>query len=111
VLALISASDLGRGTVLTEERIAALWERFRGTTTGRVQTLEAWYAGELDHRTARADAHKLAGTLGTFGHPDGSLAAAQLEQILAAHLEHARGDPRRDPNVPGLLDRIRACLA
>ena len=96
---------------MTEERIAALWERFRGTATLRVNALEAWYAGELDHHIARADAHKLAGTLGTFGRPDGSVAAAQLEQMLAAHLEHAQGDPRRDPNVPQLLDRIRACLA
>lgn len=95
---------------MTEERIAAIWEKFRGTTTRRVQTLEAWYAGELDHRTAAADAHKLTGTLGTFGHPDGSLAAAQLEQMLAAHLDGERDDPRRDPIVPQLLNRIRACL-
>ncbi|MFC8801250.1 Hpt domain-containing protein [Promicromonospora sp. NPDC057138] len=96
---------------MTEERIAVLWERFRGTTTRRVETLEAWYVGELDHRTALADAHKLTGTLGTLGRPDGSLAAAQLEQMLRAHLEDAQGDPRRDPSVPQLLDRIRACLA
>jgi len=107
----MSASDLGRGTVMTEERIAALWERFLGTTTRRVQTLEAWYTGELDHQTALTDAHKLAGTLGTYGRPDGSLAAAQLEQMLRSHLEDAQGDPRRDPNVPQLLDRIRASLA
>jgi HPt (histidine-containing phosphotransfer) domain-containing protein len=96
---------------MTEERIAALWERFRGTTTQRVQTLEAWYAGELDHQAALTDAHKLAGVFGTYGRPDGSLAAAELEQMLRSHLEDAQGDPRGDPDVPQLLDRIRACLA
>lgn len=96
---------------MTDERIATLWERFRGTTSARVRTLEAWYAGELDHQTALADAHKLAGSLGSFGRPDGSEAAAQLEQMLAAHLNHERGDPRRDPKVPHLLSRIRASLA
>jgi HPt (histidine-containing phosphotransfer) domain-containing protein len=96
---------------MTEERIAAVWERFRGTTTLRVQTLEAWYTGELDPRTALAEAHKLAGSLGTFGRADGSMAAAQLEHLLAAHLDDERGDPRRDPDVLHLLNRIRASLA
>ncbi len=96
--------------VMVEERIAALKERFRGTSARRLQTLEAWYAGDLDPEAALADAHKLAGSLGSFGHPDGSVAAAELERMLAEHLEHSRGDPRRDPGVPELLDRIRDSL-
>lgn len=95
---------------MTDEYTPGLLERFRVNTARRVQALEAWYVGELDPQTALADAHKLAGSLGTFGHPDGSAAAAQLEQMLTEHLEHTRGDPRRDPDVPQLLSRLRASL-
>lgn len=101
----------GSGAVATEERLAALWERFRGSASLRLDSLEAWYAGELDHQAALDEAHKLAGSLGTFGHPDGSVAAAHLERMLAAHLERGQDDPRSDPNVPELLTRIRASFA
>lgn len=96
---------------MTEERLTAMKERFRANAVRRLRTLEEWYIGDLDHGAALDEAHKLAGSLGTFGHPDGSLAAARLEHLLTGHLEDGGSDPRSDPEVPRLLNRIRDSLA
>lgn len=71
--------------------MAALWERFRGTTVERVDTLDA--AIEVLRSTPDAAepriagssaAHKLAGSLGTFGFPEASRLARECERILDA---------------------------
>ena len=69
--------------------VAGIWEKFRGATLERVTTLEdaviALLAGELDaglRREAERDAHKLAGSVGTFGFARGSELAREVELIL-----------------------------
>jgi diguanylate cyclase (GGDEF)-like protein len=101
--------------------LAGAWERFRETVLGRVQVLEeavvALLEGRLDEETRRRaerEAHKLAGSVGTFGFAEGSRIARYLEQALAGHapLEQAdalrlservvalRRELERDPSAP-----------
>jgi HPt (histidine-containing phosphotransfer) domain-containing protein len=76
-----------------EEKFAAamtkLWLRFRGAIFERVDRLEsaalAHKEGTLNagqRQRAVFDAHKLVGSLGTFGFPEGGEAARQLERLL-----------------------------
>jgi HPt (histidine-containing phosphotransfer) domain-containing protein len=69
--------------------IAALWLDARPRTFARIETLEAAIAalgdGGLDadlRERARQEAHKLTGSLGTFGMPDGSTHARVIELRL-----------------------------
>lgn len=71
-----------------EEEIADLWTEFRGTMLERVDTLEEVATLLLEGRSdaaalerARTAAHKLHGSLGTFGHARASELAAELEGI------------------------------
>lgn len=71
--------------------LAQLWERRRDGFAARVQRVEAAVAallrGTLEEplrAEAEAEAHKLAGALGTFGVPRGSELARELEQSFAA---------------------------
>ncbi len=88
------ASDAaGAATVHAEaeqlkEEIAGLWTEFRGTMLERVDTLEEVATLLLEGRSdaaalerARTAAHKLHGSLGTFGHARASEVAADLEAI------------------------------
>ncbi len=70
--------------------LAKVWERFRDTTLARVGTLElavlALLEGNLseDARAeAEREAHKLAGSAGTFGFPSSSRIAKEIEQRFA----------------------------
>jgi HPt (histidine-containing phosphotransfer) domain-containing protein len=71
--------------------IARLWQRSRPIVLERVAALQetatALAAGRLDAkdvRAARTDAHKLVGSLGTFGVERGSELARCIEQELEA---------------------------
>jgi ActR/RegA family two-component response regulator len=71
--------------------LATIWERFQGTMTQRVAVLEqaamALLEGTLDdelRRQAEREAHKLAGTVGTFGFMEGSRLAREMEHMLQA---------------------------
>lgn len=68
-------------------------ERFRGTFAADLALLlefnQRLQAGELDptqQQTARQRAHQLAGSLGSFGYPQGSKLARSLEHLLLADL-------------------------
>lgn len=78
--------------------IAALWERFKETNFARLTVLELAATAVLedtldDHlrRRAEAEAHKLAGAVGTFGFAEGSRVAREIEYLLkgAAPLQQA----------------------
>jgi diguanylate cyclase (GGDEF)-like protein len=65
------------------------WERFRGTILARVDEVEgaavALLEGKLDpdrRRLAEREAHKLAGSVGTFGFAQGSRLAREAETLL-----------------------------
>ena len=69
---------------------ARIWERGRDEVTRRLQTVEQAVAGVLRDQleaTTRAqaehEAHKLAGSLGMLGLPQGSALAREIEQALA----------------------------
>lgn len=69
--------------------IAEVWERFKDRIGHRITVLEqaaiALRGGILDDRlreSATQDAHKLIGSLGTFGFENGSKVAREIEQIF-----------------------------
>ena len=73
------------------EQIARVWDTSRGTMSARLDAVDAagaaLLAGSLGDETraaAMVAAHKLAGSLGTFGLPDGSALATELEVMLRA---------------------------
>ena len=74
-----------------DDALRAIWERRRAEVIGRLDSIETAVAALLaggvpeDLRAAaERDAHKLAGSAGTFGFPRASELAAELEQALAA---------------------------
>lgn len=67
-----------------------MWQRYAGVAAQRVALLEDFAAALADGTTSEVQrsealtaAHKLAGSLGTYGRP-GSERARELEQLLAA---------------------------
>jgi len=87
--------------------IAALWDEAHERALARVDVVEeavaALLAGGLDRdlaERARREAHKLAGSLGTFGMPEGTDHARALERRLE------EGAAPRD--APALADRVAA---
>lgn len=73
------------------EALDELKARFLTTTATRLAPLEAAAAaaatGALDaelRARARKEAHRLAGSLGTFGYPESSRRAARIEALLEA---------------------------
>ena len=71
--------------------VGEIWKRSRPKTLERVDTVEraivALLEGMLDEelrRLAEREAHKLAGTVGTFGFAEGSRLARGIEQAFAA---------------------------
>ena len=74
----------------TSARIAQAWaDRFKAVTHERVAILDNFLTAVLanqgsdeSHQQARITAHKLAGSLGGFGFPEGSKIAKKIEQIL-----------------------------
>lgn len=87
--------------------ITRLWARSRPVVLERIAALQAT-AGELaagrlapqELEDARADAHKLVGSLGTFGIPQGSDLARGVER----ELEGEGGNPAR---LRDLLAQLR----
>jgi HPt (histidine-containing phosphotransfer) domain-containing protein len=82
--------------------MAALWERFRGATLERLDTLEGalrLLRAAPHAATPRADAisaaHKLAGSLGTFGFGEASRLARECDRML-----------ENEPLTPATLDLL-----
>ncbi len=102
--------------------IAEVWQRVKGSVEARVSTLEdavgALLLGDLtpeQRRSAEREAHKLAGSLGTFGLSRGSELARELEYALGADAELSQAQaPRLAELVLALrheLDRDAAAAA
>lgn len=71
--------------------LAKVWERFRDTTLARVGTLESAVLELLEgtlseeaRAAAEREAHKLAGSSGTFGFPRSSRVAKEIEQRFSS---------------------------
>src|SRR5687767_9867342 len=91
--------------------IRRIWENSRGVVSARIDVLEELAEARANQtltqeqqQTAVREAHKLAGALGTFGFPGGSVAARELELLLNAG---AAPDARRWSD---LVQTIRAEL-
>ncbi|HEY0017046.1 MAG TPA: response regulator [Longimicrobium sp.] len=70
--------------------VAGVWARYRGQVLARVDVLEAAAMGVLEgrldregRREAEREAHKLAGSVGTFGFAEGSRLSREAEALLA----------------------------
>ncbi len=73
-------------------KIAGVWERFQGHVSDQISVIERAIAavaqGSVDAdllAAAQLEAHSLAGSLGTFGFPEGSRLAALIESALRDH--------------------------
>lgn len=95
--------------------LASLWAKFREATMKRVavldQAAQALIAGKLEltvRHEAEREAHKLRGALGTFGFPEGSRIAAELEQHLGGELPLT---PDHGRLIAELLVALRAELS
>ncbi len=84
----MSASDPSREQALARA-MAELWDRFRAAALERVDVLErageAAASGGLSmemQSVARAEAHKLVGSLGSFGVHGGTALAREAERLL-----------------------------
>lgn len=83
--------DGGDKTSALSAVIDSMWEKFLPEIRNRAQTLEdaahSAAAGKLsqtEREAAQAAAHKLAGTLGTFGLGRGTKLARELERMFVA---------------------------
>jgi diguanylate cyclase (GGDEF)-like protein len=92
--------------------IAELWQRFAPVMRRRLAALDeaamAAIENRLDEstrRTAEGEAHKLAGSLGTFGAPHGSEAAREAELMLEGSAPLTTAQVLR---LSELVERLRA---
>ena len=90
--------------------MAAMWEEARPRIMGRLAVLQAAASAAADggldlsaRREAEGEAHKLAGSLGMFGYPDGTDVARELETML-------EGDGALDAGFGALVARLVAIL-
>lgn len=104
-------------------KVAEIWQRTKGASLERVASLAAIVA-PLQTGTLSADqsqqaiqtAHKLAGSLGTFGFDAGSRLARQLEAVLTAAVQPTGGIPPQQqeplaPQVETLVSAIRGIVS
>lgn len=100
--------------------IGALWERFKGVAFDRLETLEAAIVAQLEgrldvtqKRRAEREAHKLAGSVGTFGFAEGSRLAREIEVLLQGALGEAETLRLSDLSVElrGVLERANGARA
>ena len=90
--------------------MAAMWEEARPRIMERLAVLQAAASAAADggldlsaRREAEGEAHKLAGSLGMFGYPDGTDVARELETML-------EGDGALDAGFGALVARLVAIL-
>lgn len=69
--------------------MAPLWERYKGAMTARMSAIEGATSlllegalSESERKKAHGEAHKLAGSIGTFGYLEASRLARQVEELL-----------------------------
>ena len=92
------------------QRLAETWSRAKSKMLARIELLEqagsAWLEKRLDTELrlqAQNEAHKLAGSLGTFGLPAGSRFARELERTLEGGLRVSESQALRFLEVAAAL--------
>ncbi len=96
--------------------IGALWKARRGEVLAQVGVLESAVRSlasgnlsEAERRFAQGEAHKLAGSAGTFGFPHGTVLAREIEGLLTegcaptARLRALVGDLRAELETEPVL--------
>ena len=92
------------------KKIKAAWATFKNVTQERIETLEQLTASISRHQvdselraTAKSAAHKLAGSLGGFGFPQGSILAKEIENLLASDFT----DPAQEQHFIRLVSSLK----
>ena len=92
-------------------KIKRAWSIFKETTDKRIAILDNLLAALADNKVdeklqqeAKSSAHKLAGSLGGFGFPEGSKLAKQIENLL----EHEEVDREEIKELSELVDSLHA---
>jgi HPt (histidine-containing phosphotransfer) domain-containing protein len=98
-----------------QEMLQAMWKTSRPAILERFQTIrdaeKMLAAGSLDdgaRKNAESAAHKLAGVLGTFGLPQGTQLASQIEALLASS---SPLDTTHAHELARKLDELEAIIA
>lgn len=103
-----------------ELSVAEIWQRTQGMSLKRiaalsqfVPTLKAAQVDQASRQQAIQIAHKLAGSLGTFGYETGSQLARQLESLLQLKLEPLTQLAQRQiaPQVEQFVNALQAELS
>ncbi len=91
-----------------------LWEQFKGLVLERVAVMEqaavALGGGSLEEglrRRAEIEAHRLAGSLGSIGFPEGTRISREIESLLH---ETATLSQERAPQLSSLVAALRQAL-
>ena len=114
------ASSPNPAAEATRQLLATLWERNRPVTLERLAELdhaaEASATGTLTaeaRRSAISTAHKLAGSLGMFGYPEGTELARNIEQLLESAGENSGGSltSAQALSLRELTESLRASLS
>ena len=98
------------------EAMNRLWQKFLPQMEERVATLQAaaeqMAAGaalsQEEQRMASADAHKLAGVLGTFGLKEGTELAREAESLYSEPLD---ADPATAERLATIAKRLKLVIA
>jgi HPt (histidine-containing phosphotransfer) domain-containing protein len=98
-----------------QEMLQAMWKTSHPAILERFQTIrdaeKMLAAGSLDdgaRKNAESAAHKLAGVLGTFGLPQGTQLASQIEALLASS---SPLDATHSGALARQLDQLEAVIA
>lgn len=91
--------------------MASLWERYKGVMTARMSVIDGAMRqlreGELsdsEREKAHAEAHKLAGSIGTFGYLEASRLAREIEVLLDPQGPLGEAEAEK---LSALTDRLR----
>jgi len=98
------------------EAMNRLWQKFLPQMEERVTTLQSAAArlasgdslSEEERGHAGAEAHKLAGVLGTFGLKDGTELAREAEGLFEGSLD---ADPAVVTRLTSIAERLKALIA
>jgi HPt (histidine-containing phosphotransfer) domain-containing protein len=107
-------ADVTQSPQAIKALVARLWAQKKNVTLSRIAVLEQAFSalasgllGPELRAQAAGEAHKLAGSLGTFGFPEGSRLARAMEERLTADTDLDRDDSE---GLSQLLVQLRSEL-
>ncbi|MGY1814790.1 Hpt domain-containing protein [Blastococcus sp. SYSU D00820] len=92
---------------MSADAVARLWARFRPLVTERLSVIQDHLDGDpaVSREAAVRAAHNLAGSLGSYGRPEGSVLARRIEEALGG-----TGAPEDPAGLQALAARLRAAV-